>query len=86
METLVMKILKFYADWCSPCKALSAVIGKVDHNVPMVEINVDTDRETAAFYGIRTIPTMLLIDENENIVNRKGGTMTEEQFREFLKG
>ena len=81
-----MKILKFYADWCSPCKALSAVIGKVDHNVPMVEINVDTDRETAAFYGIRTIPTMLLIDENENIVNRKGGTMTEEQFREFLKG
>ena len=81
-----MKILKFYADWCAPCKALSAVISKVEHGVPMVEINVDTDRETAAFYGIRTIPIMLLIDENENIVNRKGGTMTEEQFREFLKG
>jgi len=81
-----MKILKFYADWCSPCKALSAVISKVEYDIPMVEINVDTDRETAAFYGIRTIPTMLLIDENENIVNRKGGTMTEEQFRDFLKG
>ena len=81
-----MKILKFYADWCNPCKALSAVMAKVEHDVPLVEINVDTDRETAAFYGIRTIPTMLLIDENENIVNRQGGTMTEEQFRTFLKG
>ena len=81
-----MKILKFYADWCNPCKALSAVIAKVEHGVPIVEINVEEDRETAAFYGIRAIPTMLLIDENENIVNRKGGTMTEEQFRDFLKG
>ena len=81
-----MKILKFYADWCNPCKALSSVISKVEHDIPLVDINIEKDRDTAAFYGIRGIPTLLLIDENENIVKRHSGTMTEEQFRDFLKG
>ena len=59
----------FYADWCGPCKALHPVLeelskeysGKVD----IYQIDVDQEKELAAAFGIRSIPTLLLIPMKE---------------------
>ena len=62
-------IVYFYATWCGPCKALHPVLeelskeysGKVD----IYQIDVDQEKELAAAFGIRSIPTLLLIPMKE---------------------
>lgn len=80
-----MKMLKFYAQWCAPCKALSLVMEKVKHNIPVGYIDIEKERDVAVYYGVRSVPLLLLIDENDNIIGRHNGTMTEDEFKKFIK-
>ena len=82
-----MKVLKFYADWCGPCKALSMVIkGAGDKvTVPIDDVNIDNELMTSVEYGVRSVPTMILVDENGTELKRMVGAMNEEQLLDFLK-
>jgi thioredoxin 1 len=82
-----MKVLKFYADWCGPCKAMTQIIKNAGDKVtvPIEEMNIDAELMTSVEYGIRSVPTMILLDENGAEVKRQVGMMNEEQLLEFLK-
>jgi thioredoxin 1 len=82
-----MRVLKFYADWCGPCKGLSMVIkGAGDKvTVPIDEINIDNELMMSVEYGVRSVPTMILVDENSTELKRHVGTLNEEQLLDFLK-
>lgn len=81
-----MKLLKFYAEWCQPCKMLSRTLEDITIPFPVEEIDIDADMETAVKYGVRGVPTMVLLDENFNEVKRASGYMTEAQFKKtFLE-
>jgi thioredoxin 1 len=82
-----MKVLKFYADWCGPCKSLSATLEKhYTGEVPVESVNIDTNQEAAITYGIRGVPTCILIDEHGTEVRRKSGVMMIDEFEKFVKG
>ncbi len=83
-----MKVLKFYADWCGPCKGLSQVIKNAGDKVTMeVEnVNIDDNIFLAQEHKIRSVPTMIVVDSDGTEIRRKVGAMNEEQLIEFLKG
>ena len=78
------KVIKFYADWCGPCKVYAKAFDKVaeelKEEVEFVNINVEEDTTgLAAEYKIRSIPqTVIIKGENETVI---GGRLSEEQLK-----
>lgn len=82
-----MKVLKFSAEWCGPCKMLSATIEKYyKGDIVIEEVDIDQKRELANQYGIRGVPTLVLLDDNDVEIRRKSGMMMINEFEEFIKG
>lgn len=82
-----MKILKFYAGWCSPCKELTTLIESIQDEIPYPVQDVDIDNDTdnmVAKYEIVGIPTLILLD-GETEVRRHLGKFTDLTLREFIK-
>lgn len=85
-----MKLLKFSAVWCSPCKVMAPIVEKVlsdeqFDNVELVNINIDEQPDAAREYGIRAIPTLLLVNsENNEVLKTLVGSASIEQVKEFL--
>jgi thioredoxin 1 len=66
-----MKYLYFSAPWCGPCKQLAPKMELVaEANITVEKILVDSDTETTQKYGIRNIPTVVLVDENGTELER----------------
>lgn len=80
-----MKVLKFEASWCGPCKMLSKVLegaeGKYTTEIEVVDI--DENPDLAKQYGVRGVPTMVKVDGDKEVA-RKVGMMNESQLLEFL--
>lgn len=79
-----MKILKFSADWCNPCKTLKKIIEDNDFEAEFVDINVDHDFESVTKYAVRGFPTLVMIDEKENEVKRFVGLMSAQELKDWI--
>lgn len=82
-----MKVLKFYAEWCGPCKGLSMTIKNAGDKVtiPIEEVNIDENLMMSQDFQIRSVPTMVLVDKEEKEIKRVVGALNETQLLEFLK-
>lgn len=62
-------IVDFYADWCGPCKMLAPIFedlskeyeGKID----FYKLNTEKEQEIAAMFGVRSIPTIMFMEEGK---------------------
>lgn len=83
-----MKALKFEASWCQPCKVMTKIMedaaGQI--TVQVDKIDIDENMELAKQYGIRGVPTIVLVDDEGKEIKRQSGVMMEAQLLEFLKG
>jgi thioredoxin 1 len=83
-----MKLLKFYAEWCGPCKGLTKIIdgAKDKIDIPVEEYDIDNEMMMVQEYKIRSVPTMVLVDDTGTEIKRQVGMVNEEKLLEFLKG
>ena len=77
------RILKFSASWCQPCKMLAAMLEDVETDIPIENIDIDERMEYAVEFGIRGVPTMVMLDGNTEI-KRKSGMMMKDELEEWL--
>lgn len=81
-------VLKFSANFCNPCKQLKPifedVVGSLT-DIKVVDIDVEEHPEIASKYKVRGVPTVIVTDENDNILAMKSGMMSKEQLTNLIK-
>lgn len=78
-------IVDFWAQWCSPCKAMMPVLeqySETEGAVEVVKVNVDEEPDISQEYNIRGIPTFIYFEDGK-VVNKQVGMMTIEQLKEL---
>ncbi len=80
-------IVDFWAEWCEPCKQLSPRLEALAEEYPEVKfvaVDVDANQSLAQSYGIRTIPTVILFENGEN-VHQVTGALPKERLVETIE-
>lgn len=81
------KILKFEAEWCGQCKALTPILKKVLENhtdITLTTIDIEIEEETTLKYNIRNLPTLVFIKDNIE-VGRTSGVLTAGMLENKIK-
>jgi thioredoxin 1 len=80
-------LVDFWAEWCGPCKMIAPVLEEVATThagkIKIAKVDVDDNREVAAKYGIRGIPT-LMIFKNGELAAQKVGALSKAQLTAFV--
>ncbi len=80
-------VVDFWAEWCGPCRmiahALEEIAGSLGDKVKILKLNVDENPQTAAKYGIMSIPT-LMIFKNGEMASRQIGAAPKQKLEQWI--
>lgn len=79
-----MKILKFSAPWCNPCKQLSQVLDGVDLGCLLEEVNIDDDQVLPAKFEVRGVPTLVMLNDEGTEVGRLVGMTSKDRVKSWV--
>ena len=84
---MMKRVLDFYAPWCAPCKAIEPHLMTTAQSVGITveKLNVEDKRYMFDKFGVRTVPTLILMD-GESETARISGKMSLESIKSFLGG
>lgn len=80
------RVLKFSASWCNPCKNLAKTLETVETSVPIHEIDIDDNQEQAREFGIRSVPTLVMLDGNVEMKRVSNSKMNKQELEAWFNG
>jgi thioredoxin 1 len=88
LESSLPVLVDFWAPWCAPCRMVAPVVEALAEEyarkVKVVKLDTDENNETAAAYGIRSIPT-LAIFKNGEVVDGVMGAAPKQMLKELFE-
>jgi len=87
LQSDVPVLVDYWADTCSPCKAISAVLDEMAPDyagrVKIVSVDIAENPNSAARYGVRTLPT-LMVFKNGSVSETTQGSLSRAQLTTML--
>jgi thioredoxin 1 len=80
-------VVDFWAEWCGPCRmiapALEEIATAMGDKVKIVKLNVDENPQTAAKYGVMSIPTLMMF-KNGELASRQVGAAPKAKLEQWI--
>ncbi len=84
---MTVTLKDFYADWCGPCKTQDPILEEIEEDrgdsFEIEKINVDEEQDVANEYQVRSLPT-LIVENEDGIVERFVGVTQRDDIESAL--
>jgi len=81
-------LLYFTASWCGPCKSMAPIVegvsGMMSDRFNTIKVDIDNLASIASDYGIRSVPTLMLV-KNDEIIDQRVGGLPPQQLMQWLE-
>lgn len=78
------QLLYFSASWCGPCQTFKPIVDQISNEISVTKIDVDSQSDMAQKYRVRSVPTLILV-ENGVDKGRLGGVKTLNEIRSLIR-
>jgi thioredoxin 1 len=84
LQSVEPVLVDFWASWCPPCRAMEPTVEALARDYKVCKVNVDTNQDLAAHYGISSIPALLIFKDGR-IAAQHAGVTPEATLRDELR-
>lgn len=78
-----MKLIKLYSKTCGPCKVLEKNLVESGVEYDSVDVASEEGEDIVEKYGVRAVPTLLLVDNNGTLLNKRTGILNVDEIKLF---